>query len=183
MYWIRFFIRWSGLRHPKDMGASEVEAFLTMLTTERNISSSTHRQALSALLYLYKDVLKMTLQWMTEISRPKEQKHLPVVLSKLEVRQVIQMLDARNAVFGLFAKLLYGTGMRIMEAARLRIKDIEFEHGAILIRDGKGAKDRVVMLPQSLISALKIQLTNAHVICELDRKKPIAQRGDAFCFS
>lgn len=173
VYWIRFFIRWSGLKHPKDMGAPEVEAFLTMLTTERNISSSTHRQALSALLYLYKDVLKMTLPWMTEISRPKEQKHLPVVLSQLEVQQVIQVLDASNAVFGLFAKLLYGTGMRIMEAARLRIKDIEFEHGAILIRDGKGAKDRVVMLPQSLISSLKIQLTNAHVMWELDRKNQL----------
>jgi integron integrase len=173
VYWIRFFIRWSGLRHPKDMGAPEVEAFLTMLTTERKISSSTHRQALSALLYLYKDVLKLTLPWMSEISRPKEQKHLPVVLSQLEVRQVIQVLDASNAVFGLFAKLLYGTGMRIMEAARLRIKDIEFEHGAILIRDGKGAKDRVVMLPQSLISALKIQLANAHVMWDLDRKNQL----------
>jgi integron integrase len=173
VYWIRFFIRWSGLRHPKEMGAPEVEAFLSMLTNERNISPSTHRQALSALLFLYKEVLKISLPWMMEIGRPKEQKHLPVVLSKTEVQQVIQTLDASNSVFGLFAKLLYGTGMRIMEAARLRVKDIEFEQGAILIRDAKGSKDRAVMLPQSLISALKIQLANAHTLWELDRQNQL----------
>jgi integrase len=170
VYWIRFFIRWSGLKHPKDMGAPEVEAFLSMLVNERNISSSTHRQALSAILYLYKEVLKVELPWLTEIGRPKEKRHLPVILTKLEVQQAIQVLDSSNIIFGLFAKLLYGTGMRIMEAARLRVKDLEFDHGAILIRDAKGAKDRVVMLPQSLVTALREQLARVHVIWEIDRR-------------
>ncbi len=119
IYWIRFFIRWSGLRHPKDMGGPEVEAFLSMLVAERKVSPSTHRQALSAILYLYKEVLKIELPWLNDIGRPKEKKHLPVVLTKLEVQQTIQVLDSSNTTFGLFARLLYGTGMRIMEAARL----------------------------------------------------------------
>ena len=174
IYWIRFFIRWSGLRHPKDMGGPEVEAFLSMLVAERKVSPSTHRQALSAILYLYKEVLKIELPWLNEIGRPKERKHLPVVLTKLEVLQTIQVLDSSNTTFGLFARLLYGTGMRIMEAARLRVKDIDFDHGAILIRDGKGFKDRVVMLPQSLVPALKEQLARCHTIWEMDRRNALA---------
>jgi len=173
VYWIRFFIRWSGLRHPREMGAPEIEAFLSMLVNERQISPSTHRQALSAILYLYKEVLKIELPWLHEIGRPKEKRHLPVVLSKLEIHQAMQVLDASNVSFGLFGKLLYGTGMRIMEAARLRVKDLEFEHGAIIIRDGKGAKDRVVMLPQSLVTPLKEQLARGHVIWELDRRNQL----------
>lgn len=173
IYWIRFFIRWSGLRHPRDMAAPEVEAFLTMLATERHVSSSTHRQALSAILYLYKEVLKIELPWLQEIGRPKEQKRLPAVLTKLEVRQTMNLLDAMNPIFGLFAKLLYGTGMRIMEAARLRIKDLDFEHGAILIRDGKGGKDRVVMLPQCLCADLQTQLMRSKVLWQNDRDQKL----------
>lgn len=174
VYWIRFFIRWSGLRHPKEMGAVEVEAFLTMLATERQVSPSTHRQALSAILYLYKEVLKIELPWMQEIGRPKEQQRLPVVLTALEVRQTLNLLDAVNPVFGLFAKLLYGTGMRIMEAACLRIKDVDFEHDAIIIRDGKGAKDRVVMLPHSLRVDLQVQLARSKVLWLSDRNEQIS---------
>lgn len=173
VYWIRFFIRWSGLRHPRDMAAPEVEAFLTMLATERQVSSSTHRQALSAILYLYKEVLKIELPWLQEIGRPKEQQRLPAVLTKLEVQHTLSLLDAVNPVFGLFAKLLYGTGMRIMEAARLRIKDLDFEHGAILIRDGKGGKDRVVMLPQSLCADLQAHLARSKVLWQNDREQQL----------
>jgi integron integrase len=156
------------------MGGPEVEAFLSMLVAERKVSPSTHRQALSAILYLYKEVLKIELPWLNEIGRPKERKHLPVVLTKLEVLQTIQVLDSSNTTFGLFARLLYGTGMRIMEAARLRVKDIDFDHGAILIRDGKGFKDRVVMLPQSLVPALKEQLARCNTIWEMDRRNELA---------
>ncbi|MBC3936702.1 integron integrase [Undibacterium sp. CY7W] len=169
VYWVRFFIRWSGLRHPRDMAAPEVEAFLSMLTTERQVSSSTHRQALSAILYLYKEVLKIELPWLQEIGRPKEQQRLPTVLTKSEVQQTLNLLDAVNPVFGLFAKLLYGTGMRIMEAARLRIKDLDFEHSAILIRDGKGGKDRVMLLPHSLCNDLQAQLARSKVLWQNDR--------------
>lgn len=127
VYWIRFFIRWSGLRDPKEMGALELESFLTMLTTERQVSPSTHRQALSAILFLYKEVLKLELPWLQGIGRPQSKQRLPVVLTALEIEQLFQQLDASNRVFGLFAKLLYGTGMRIMQAAHLRTKDIDFE--------------------------------------------------------
>lgn len=157
VYWIRFFIRWSGLRHPAQMGAAEVEAFLTMLANERQISPSTHKQALSALMFLYKEVLGIDLPWMAEIGRPKGQQRLPVVLTTHEVQHTLALLDASNPVFGLFAKLLYGTGMRIMEVARLRIKDVDFAHGAIVVCEGKGSKDRVVMLPMSLREPLQAQ--------------------------
>jgi integron integrase len=174
VYWNRFFIRWSGIRHPKDMGAVEVEAFLTMLATERKVSPSTHRQALSAILYLYKEVMKVELPWLNEIGRPKERKRLPVVLTKLEVQQTLAILGAVDPIFGIFGRLLYGTGMRIMEAARLRTKDLDFENGAILIRDGKGAKDRVVMLPQSLITDLRLQLQRSQVLWNRDRENQLS---------
>lgn len=118
VYWIRFFIRWSGMRHPAEMGAPEVEAFLTMLATERHVSVSTHKQALSGILFLYKEVMQIDLPWMQQIGRPKTQQRLPVVLTSLEVQAILLVLEARHREFALFAKLLYGTGMRIMEAAR-----------------------------------------------------------------
>jgi hypothetical protein len=174
VYWMRFFIRWSGLRHPKEMGALEVEAFLTMLATERQVSPSTHRQALSAILFMYKEVLKVELPWLQEIGRPKNKQRLPVVLTALEIEQSFRHLDASNPMFALFAKLLYGTGMRIMEAARLRTKDIDFEHGAIVVRAGKGDKDRVVMLPVSLRSDLQVQLAHCKLIWQTDRDHQVA---------
>ena len=111
VYWIRFFIRWSGLRHPAEMGVVEVEAFLTMLATERKVSRSTHKQALSGILFMYKEVLQIELPWMKQIGRPKAQQRLPVVLTVLEVQHLLSLLDAMNPEFGLFAKLLYGTDM------------------------------------------------------------------------
>lgn len=140
VYWIRFFVRWSGLRHPAEMGSPEVEAFLTMLATERQVSPSTHKQALSALLFLYKEVMLVDLPWMQQIGRPKEHQRLPVVFTTQEVQTILQCLELKYVEFGLFAKLLYGTGMRIMEAARLRIKDVDFDHSALIIREGSLAK-------------------------------------------
>jgi integron integrase len=174
VYWIRFFIRWSGLRHPVEMGAIEVEAFLTMLATERRVSASTHKQALSAILFLYKEVLIIDLPWMQQIGRPKTQARLPVVLNALEIQAIFSFLDVHNPEFSLFAKLLYGTGMRIMEAARLRIKDVEFERGAIIIRESKGKKDRVVMLPTSLREDLQRQIAQSKLRWQSDAE---AQQG------
>lgn len=168
VYWIRFFIRWSGLRHPVEMGAVEVEAFLTMLATERRVSASTHKQALSAILFLYKEVICVDLPWMQQIGRPKTQTRLPVVLTTLEIQAMFTFLDAHNPEFALFAKLLYGTGMRIMEAARLRVKDIDFERGAIIVRESKGGKDRVVMLPTSLRDAVKRQIVQSTLLWQSD---------------
>lgn len=168
VYWIRFFIRWSGLRHPVDMGAVEVEAFLTMLATERHVSASTHKQALSAILFLYKEVICVDLPWMQQIGRPKTQTRLPVVLTALEIQAIFTFLDAHHPEFSLFAKLLYGTGMRILEAARLRVKDVEFDRSAIIIRESKGGKDRAVMLPASLRDALQRQISQSTLLWQSD---------------
>jgi integron integrase len=158
VYWIRFFIKWSGLRHPREMGADEVRAFLTFLATEREVSVSTHRVALSAILFLYQRVLGVDLPWLDGLERPSAPRRLPVVLTQEEVLRIFALLTGTHA---LLARLLYGTGMRITEALQLRVKDVDFDHRAIIIREGKGFKDRVVMLPQSLVPPLKVQLADA----------------------
>lgn len=155
LYWVRFFIRWHQLRQPRDMGAAEVEAFLTMLATQRKVSTSTHNQALSALLFLYREVLGAQLPWLDTVRRPAYKRRIPTVLTPTEVASVIALLEGE---VGLLARLLYGTGMRLMECLRLRIKDMDFDRHAIVIRQAKGNKDRVVMLPRSLVPALRAQL-------------------------
>lgn len=166
VYWVRWFIRFHGLRHPKEMGAPEVEAFLRYLASERKISASTHKVALSALLYLYKEVLDIELPWMEQINRPSTQRRLPVVLGQDEVRQILEHLSGAH---GLLARLLYGTGMRLTEGLRLRVKDIDFGHLTIIVREGKGGKDRAVMLPQALIPGLKEQLASSNALWAQDR--------------
>lgn len=147
LYWVRFFVRWHGLRHPRDMGAAEIEAFLAMLATERHVSAATHNQALSALLFLYREVLDIDVPWLNNINRPTSPKRIPSVLTQAEVAAVLAGLAPDTALLG---RLLYGTGMRLMEGLRLRIKDLDFDRRVIVVRDGKGGKDRVVMLPRSL---------------------------------
>ena len=166
VHWIRFFIRFHGLRHPETMGRVEVEAFLTHLASERNVAASTHRQALSALLFLYREVLNIELPWMMEIGRPKTPQRLPEVLTVSEVLRTLSLMQGEH---GTLAKLLYGTGMRILEGMRLRTKDVDFERGAIIVREAKGGKDRVVMLPRSLRDELKQQLRLSHALWEADR--------------
>ncbi|RYG12921.1 MAG: integron integrase [Burkholderiales bacterium] len=171
LYWVRFFIRWSGLRHPRDMGAPEVEAFLTMLATERKVSPSTHNQALSALLFLYREVLAIQLPWLDNLQRPAYQRRIPSVLTKDEIAGILVHMEGVTA---LLAQLLYGTGMRLMEGMRLRIKDVDFDRHVIVVREAKGNKDRVVMLPRSLAPALRLQMLAARAIWEEDRHR---QRG------
>lgn len=166
LYWVRWFIRFSGMRHPRDMGQPEVEAFLTMLANERKVAVSTHRQALSAILYLYKEVLAKELPWLQEIGRPVPPKRIPSVLTREEVASVLALMDG---VTGLLARLLYGTGMRHMEGLSLRVKDVDFDRHVIVVRDGKGGKDRVVMLPHSLEAALRAQLASARAFWAADR--------------
>ncbi len=165
-HWIRAFIRFHGLRHPAEMGQLEVEAFLSHLANERLVSASTHKQALSALLFLYKEVLKVELPWLGEIGRPKTARRLPEVLTVAEVQRTLAGLAGEHSTL---ARLLYGTGMRILEGLRLRTKDIDFERGAIMVRESKGNKDRVVMLPRSLADALRQQLRLSHALWEADR--------------
>jgi len=153
--WIKRFILHFDKRHPSEMGAVEVEVFLTHLAVERNVAASTQNQAKSALLFLYKEVLGVELPWLDNVEQAKAPKRLPTVLTKNEVQAVLSRLTGTH---WLVASLLYGTGMRILEALRLRVKDIDFERKEILIRDGKGFKDRVTMLPLTLIEPLKTHL-------------------------
>lgn len=155
LQWVRRFILFHGKRHPKTMGATEVEAFLTHLAVEGEVAASTQNQALSALLFLYREVLQQDLPWMSQVVRAKRPARLPVVLTE---REVLAILERMSDVHGLMARLLYGSGMRIMECVRLRVKDVDFERLEILVRDGKGAKDRVTMLPQAVAPALLTHL-------------------------
>jgi integron integrase len=169
--WVRDFVRFAGRRHPRELGVAEVEAFLSHLANERRVSASTHKQALSALLFLYKQVLGMEMPWFHEIGRPKGSRKLPVVLSPDEVGQVLAALDPGYRLFG---QLLYGTGMRLMEGLRLRIKDVDFDHHAIVVRDGKGGKDRTVMLPSRLVVPLRAQIGHAQALWAADRQAQLA---------
>ena len=184
VYWVRSFIRFHQLKHPRKMGSAEVTAFLSWLAAERGVAPSTRKQALSALLFLYRDVLEIDLPWMNDILRPKDRVRVPTVLSVGEVARLFAALEGPMA---LLARLLYGTGLRLMEALRLRVKDVDFDRREIVVRDGKGGKDRRVMLPDSLAAPLKDQLAHARLIwtqdCEsglpgvfmpdaLDRKYP-----------
>ena len=143
---VRAFVRFHGLRHPKQMGQAEVEAFLAWLSAERQVSASTHRQALSALLFLYQHVFGQQLPWMDSIGRPARKPRLPVVLSTVEVSSVLLMM---HGVHQLLARLLYSTGLRISEALQLRVKDIDVDRRVIIVRAGKGGKDRVEAAPTS----------------------------------
>jgi len=163
--WIKRFIYFHGKRHPKDMGAREVEAFLSHLAVEGRVSASTQSQALSALLFLYREVLESNLPWLDNVVRAKPSQHMPVVLTVAEVRAVLARLEG---VKWLMASLLYGSGMRLMECLRLRVKDIDFERHEIVVRDGKGMKDRVTMLPASVVGPLQEHLAKARALHEKD---------------
>ncbi len=163
--WARRFILFHDKRHPKDMGAAEVQSFLTYLAVDRNVSASTQNQAKAALLYLYRTVVKVDLPWLDEVIHAKRNPRLPVVLTPDEVRTLFGQMEG---VMGLLARLLYGTGMRLMEGLRLRVKDVEFERREILVRDGKGGKDRVTMLPDSLVEPLRAHLDRARLLHERD---------------
>jgi integron integrase len=177
VYWTRSFVRFHGLRHPAQMGRAEIEAFLGWLATERGVAAATHRQALSALLFLYQSVLRIPLPWLDDIGRPRSERRLPTVLSVAEVGQVLVQLDELQRAgpgappYGLLGRLLYGTGMRLAEGLRLRVKDVEFDRRAIIVRQGKGAKDRVVMLPAVLEAPLHEQLERSHALWALDRSR------------
>ena len=167
VYWVRQFIHWHGLRHPAELSGVEVQAFLSHLANERKVAASTHRQALSALLFLYKDVLGQSLPWMDDVGRPVPKRRVPVVLTTAEVSAVLAALDGTASLLG---RLLYGTGLRLMEGLRLRVKDLDFDRNVLIVREGKGGKDRVVMLPRSLHADLRRQLDEARQLWHADRQ-------------
>jgi len=155
VYWIKKYILFHNKRHPKEMGASEVQAFLTHLALEEHISSSTQNQALSALLFLYRNVLNLELGPVDSV-RARPSQHVPTVLSRAEVQALLLEM---SGIYLLMARLLYGSGMRLMECVRLRVKDLDFEYRQIAVRDAKGAHDRYTILPTSLMEPLKEHLT------------------------
>lgn len=163
--WIRRFILHHGKRHPAEMGAAEVEAFLTHLAVAGRIAASTQNQAKSALLFLYREVLALELPWLDNVQQARAPKRLPVVLTRDEVQALLGRLQGTH---WLVASLLYGTGMRIMECLRLRVKDVDFGRGEILVRDGKGFKDRVTMLPTALAPALRDHMAQVKALHERD---------------
>lgn len=168
--WILRYIRFHGLRHPKEMGAVEIEAFLTHLAVEKNVAASTQNQALAALLFLYKNVLNVNLSWLDKFTPAKKSNHLPVVLTKDEVKLIINHLTGTN---WLIANLLYGSGLRLIEALRLRVKDVDFGFKQIVVRDGKGAKDRFTVLPTKLIEPLQKQMESARILHDRDLRHGI----------
>lgn len=163
--WIRRFILANGKRHPREMGGAEVESFLTRLATHGRVAAGTQNQALSALLFLYREVLRQDLPWMNNVVRAKRPRRLPVVLTRDEVTRLLGHLQGREWVM---AGLLYGSGMRLMECLRLRVKDVDFQRRDITVREGKGDKDRHVPLPQLLVAGLRAQLQAARLLHESD---------------
>jgi len=165
VHWIKRYIVFHGKRHPNEMGKPDVEAFLTALAVQRNVAASTQNLALSAILFLYREVLTDPLPWLNDVVRAKKPARLPTVLSRTEVQSVLAKTDG---VTGLMLRLLYGTGMRLMECVRLRVKDVDFSLNQINVRDGKGGKDRVTMLPQTLIDPLRLQLAQTKALHDAD---------------
>jgi integron integrase len=184
--WIRRFVLYHGRRHPREMGGDEVTAFLSHLANDRHVSAATQAQALAALLFLYKRVMNVDLPWIGDVVRAHRPKRLPTVLTRDEARLVVAQMPG---VHRLIATLLYGSGLRLLEALRLRVKDVDLYHRRILVRDGKGSKDRVTVLAVSASDSLQIHLANTRLLhdhavkggfggvelpCALERKYPRA---------
>jgi integron integrase len=164
---VRRFILFHGKQHPRDLGATHVTAFLSSLANQGNVAATTQNQALAALLFLYKQVLHVDLPWLAEIVRAKRSRRLPTVLSREEVRA---LLDRLTGVHGLMARLMYGAGLRISECCSLRIKDIDVVRRSIVVRETKGGKDRITMLPASLVDPIKVQLEQSRLVFLRDRQ-------------
>ena len=173
LHWIKRFILFHGKRHPKDMSAPEVEAFLSHLATDLDVSASTQNLALSSVLFLYRQVLEQELPWLDGVTRAKKPQRLPTVLTRAEVQRLLGALADDTP--GLIARLLYGTGMRVMEGVRLRVKDVELPPRQITVREGKGGKDRVTVLPQALVEPLRAHLAVRRTVYERDRAAGRAQ--------
>ena len=165
--WVRRFVAFHGHRSPRELGGAEVTAFLSALANSGNVAAATQNQALAAILFLYREVLALDLPWLTEIVRAKKPRRLPTVLTAAEVQSLLSRIDGLH---GLMARLMYGTGMRISECVALRVKDIDLERREIVVRQGKGGKDRMTVLPASLIEPMKMQLSRSRLVFEADRR-------------
>ena len=171
VHWVRRYIHFHARRHPRDLGAEHVTAFLSSLANDRHVAAATQNQALAALLFLYKAVLRIELPWMNEIVRARRPRRLPVVLTRAEVHALLANLDGTHA---LMAKLMYGTGMRLTEFLCLRVKDVELARREVVVRQGKGAKDRLTMFPASLLDEMAAHLDLVLAIYNADRAAGVA---------
>ena len=171
--WIKRFILFHGKRHPRDMGADEVRAYLTHLAVEGHVAASTQNQALSALLFLYGQVLHLELPFLQDVERARRPKKLPVVLTRQEAQSLLDALSRSQPTFALMGWLLYGSGLRLMECVRLRVKDVDFAYRQLTVRDGKGMKDRVTLLPDRVQAPLRLHLAKVKALHEED----LAQGG------
>lgn len=169
--WIKRYIVFHGNRHPRLLGREEIEAFLSHLAVRKKVSASTQNQAFNALIFLYRDVLGKNAEGVVDAARARKPKRLPVVMTREEVSRVIEMLDGS---YRLMAELLYGSGLRLTECLRLRVKDIDFAMNQIVVRDGKGMKDRVTLLPETVKPSLQDHLQRVRKIYESDRKAGLA---------
>jgi integron integrase len=168
IYWIRRFIVFHGRRHPSEMGAAEVSAFLSHLATVENVAAATQSQALAAVLFLYRAVLGIDLPWLDDVIRAKRPRRLPSVLEKHEVRALLEKMEGEHA---LMARLMYGTGMRIGECVAVRVKDLNLDRRELIVRDGKGGKDRMTLVPSSLVQDLRDALGRSREVFDEDRRR------------
>jgi len=168
VHWIRRFIYFHGKRHPRDLGEAEVTAFLNDLAVKRGVAAGTQNQALSALLFLYREVLGRELAWLDGLERAKRPPRLPVVLTRAEVERLLAQLTGAR---WLLASLMYGSGLRVMECLRLRVKDVDLDYRQILVRDGKGEKDRVTMLPEKLLEPVRAHLERVRALHARDLRE------------
>ena len=168
LHWIKRYILFHGKRHPRDMGAPEVGAFLSSLAVDRNVAAATQNLALSAVLFLYREVLGIDLPWLKDVVRAKKPQRLPTVLTRVETQKLLAELEGTS---GLVVRLLYGTGMRLMEGLRLRVKDLDLERRQVTVRGGKGGKDRVTVLPDALVDSLREHLGARRALFEDDRRQ------------
>jgi integrase len=184
VFWIKRFLVFHGMRHPDEMGSAEVASFLSHLATQRRVSASTQNQAFSAILFLYRNVLERQLTGLESVPRAKRPEHVPLVLSRDEVGQILKRLQGS---LRLMAALMYGSGLRLLECARLRVKDIDFERHELTVHDGKGQKDRITVLPAGLAQPLRCQLERVRRLHEQDLAgerwkvaRQLAGRGEPF---
>jgi integron integrase len=165
LQWIRRYIHFHRKRHPRELGADALSAFLSDLAVRGNVSASTQNQALNAILFMYRDVLKIKLPWIQDVQRAKRPQRLPVVLTRGEVKSVLAQLEG---TVWLMAGITYGGGLRLLECLRLRVKDVDLDRCEIIVRDGKGQKDRVTMLPRTLVEPLRTHLARVRALHEQD---------------
>jgi integron integrase len=168
LHWAKRYVLFHGKRHPRDLGAEHLAAFLTHLAVKSNVAASTQNQALNAVLFMYREVLKITLPWLEDVQRAKRSERLPVVFTRDEVKYLLAQLQGTQ---WLMASLTYGAGLRLLECLRLRVKDVDFHYQQLIIRDGKGQKDRATMLPKSLIEPMRLHLARVKQLHEIDLRE------------